>query len=334
MRLPFASQGGVARAKKLTAEERREIAREAAVARWDKASDKGPLARETHSGTLHIGDIDIPCSVLDTGERVFSVVALHRAMGSRQKAGARSAVDGTFKLPPFLSSAAIKPFLSNDLVVPLLSPIPFRPKQRGRAAFGYKAELLPQICEVILDADQAGAMRADSAVVQRAHILIRGFARVGIIALVDEATGYQEVRDRLALQAILDKFLAKELAAWAKRFPDEFYQQMFRLKGWQDLSGVQRPGIVGKYTNDLVYERLAPALLEKLQQLNPKDERGHRKARHHQWLTEDIGHPALAQHLHAVVGFMRAADSWEQFIRLMNRAYPKRNTTLLLPGME
>jgi P63C domain len=63
--------------------------------------------------------------------------------------------------------------------------------------------------------------------------LIRGLAHIGIIALVDEATGYQEVRDRLALQAILDAYLRKELAAWAKRFPDEFYKQMFRLKGWQ-----------------------------------------------------------------------------------------------------
>ena len=32
----------------------------------------------------------------------------------------------------------------------------------------------------------------------------------------------------MALQAILDAYLRKELA-WAKRFPDEFDRQIFRL---------------------------------------------------------------------------------------------------------
>jgi hypothetical protein len=184
-----------------------------------------------------------------------------------------------------------------------------------------------------LDAAESKAVRPNQFhIVERCKILIRGLARVGIIALVDEATGYQEVRDRLALQAILDRFLRKELAAWAKRFPDEFYEQMFRLKTWQWRGmSVNRPSVVGKYTNDLVYERLAPGILEELQSRNPKDDKGHRKARHHQWLTEDVGHPALAQHLYAVIGFMRASRDWEGFYRILNRAFPKRGTTLLLP---
>ena len=65
------------------------------------------------------------------------------------------------------------------------------------------------------------------------EILAPALARVGIIALIDEATGYQEIRDRQALQQILDKYLLKEYAAWAKRFPDEFYKQIFKLRGWE-----------------------------------------------------------------------------------------------------
>jgi len=161
---------------------------------------------------------------------------------------------------------------------------------------------------------------------------MRGLAHVGIIALIDDVTGYQEIRDRLALQAILDAYLRKELAAWAKRFPDEFYQQMFRLRGWQwQGMSINRPSIVGKYTNDLVYERLAPGILEELQNRNPKDEKGRRPARHHQWLTQDVGHPALAQHLHAVIGFMRASTKWDQFYRLLQRAFPKKGQTIELP---
>ena len=160
---------------------------------------------------------------------------------------------------------------------------------------------------------------------------MRGFARVGIIALVDEATGYQEVRDRQALAEILDKFLRKEFAAWAKRFPDEFYQEIFRLRHWEWRGmKVNRPQIVAHYTKDLVYARLTPGILKELEIRNPLDEHGHRKAKHHQWLTDDIGHPRLAQHLYGVVGLMRAAEQWDEFMSMVDKAYPRRGDTLQL----
>ena len=153
--------------------------------------------------------------------------------------------------------------------------------------------------------------------------------------LIDEATGYQEVRDKQALQAILDAYLRKELAAWARRFPDEFYREIFRLRGW-DWKGrkFNPPSVVGHYTNDLVYERLAPGILEELQRRNPKNDKGNRKAKHQQFLTDDIGHPALSQHIHALMAFMRVSANWEQFYDIASRAFPKKNTNLLLPLTE
>jgi hypothetical protein len=163
---------------------------------------------------------------------------------------------------------------------------------------------------------------------------MRGLAHVGIIALVDEATGYQEIRDRLALQAILDRFLRKELAAWAKRFPDEFYQEIFRLRGWQWRGmKVNRPQVVSHYTKDIVYARLAPGILRELETKNPVTEKGRREARHHQWLTEDVGHPALVQRLYSAIALMRASGSWSEFKRLLDRAYPRYNESLSLPFM-
>ena len=166
-------------------------------------------------------------------------------------------------------------------------------------------------------------------------MLVRGFARVGIVALVDEATGYQAVRDREALQAILDKFLRKEFAAWAKRFPDEFYQEMFRLKGWQ-WKGVKvnKPQVVGHYTKDLVYDRLAPNIIEELERRNPKTPRGHRKVKHHQWLTEDIGVAGLAQHLHALIVLMRSSDTWDQFYAMVERSLHSKKDDKLLSESE
>lgn len=330
------AKGGYARAESLSAAQRREIAKKAAVSRW---SAQQGMPRATHSGDLNIGDISIPCAVLEDGRRVLWQQGFLRALGrtgrARTSAVPSNPSNSSFELPLFLSADNLKPFLNNDLIE-AAKPVVFRPLVGGPMSVGYRAELLPQVCNVIMEAGDAKALRPNQLhIYERTKILVRGLAIVGITALVDEATGYQEIRDRRALEAILDSFLRAELAAWAKRFPDEFYQQIFRLKKWtwKGMS-VNRPGVVGKYTNDLVYQRLAPGILEELQKLNPKNERGRRKAAHHQWLTEDIGHPALAQHVYALIGFMRAADTWEMFYRMVQRAYPKKNTQMLLPGVD
>ena len=64
-----------------------------------------------------------------------------------------------------------------------------------------------------------------------ADMLMRSFAKVGIIALVDEATGYQDKREKDALQELLSIYLTEEKLKWAKTFPDEFYKHLFRLRG-------------------------------------------------------------------------------------------------------
>jgi hypothetical protein len=139
------------------------------------------------------------------------------------------------------------------------------------------------------------------------------------------------VSDRLALQATLDKSLRKEFAKWAKQFPAEFYQGIFRLRNWQWRGmKVNPPQIVAHYTKDLVYARLAPGIVKELELRNPMTERGYRKHKHYQYLTEDVGLPALAQHLHAVTGLMRIADTWDEFMRLINKGYPRRGDTLQL----
>lgn len=324
------AKGGQARAAALSPEERKTIAQSAALARWH--SD---VPRATHEGTLTIADFELQCAVLEDGRRVLSESGVLRALGtspsgSSYKKGMLNE-SNTVRLPMFVASGNLRPFIDNELLILLTQPIMYRPRLKGRLGRGLDATLIPKVCEVWLKARDAGVLRTSQLpIAGRADALVRGLARTGIIALVDEATGYQEVRDRLALQAILDAYLSRELAAWANRFPNEFYQQIFRLRGWtwdelkKKAGKGQGPRVVGKYTNDFVYARLAPGILEELQQRNPVDERGQRKAKHHQWLTNDVGHPALAQHLHAVIGLLRAAETWDQFTKMLNRAFPRR----------
>lgn len=281
------------------------------------------ISKATHEGNLEVGGVTIPCYVLKDGTRVLSWSGVNRAFGS-SVGGQKGAQSGVRNLPRILSSNSVKPFISKELTACAETPYEFYPPRGGRTAYGYEASLLPMMCEAILDAEKAGAFEKNPEPSRIANLLLRGFARVGIAALIDEATGYQEIRDKKALAAILDAYLNKELAAWAKRFPDEFYQEIFRLKGW-NWSFLKRPSYVGKLTTDLVYERITPGLLEELEKRNPKDEKGNRKGRHHQLMTDEVGHPALAQHLYAVIGLMRASTTWDGFYRLLQRSFGKKN---------
>lgn len=132
---------------------------------------------------------------------------------------------------------------------------------------------------------------------------------------------------RRALMMILDKYLEEELATWAKRFPDRFYDEMFRLRNWQwNPISLRRPSVIAKYINDLIYERLSPDVLYELKTGTPNISMG--KRQQHKQITEaDIGHPALAKHLHSVIGFMRTASTWKQFMSMMNRTFPKKGGT-------
>jgi len=323
---PQKAKGGFARADALSKSKRKEIAQKAAAARWENV----PVA--THGSAdnpLRIGDIEIPCYVLEDGRRVIVQAGMITALGMTK--GGSSHRGGT-RLAKFVGQDRLKSYCPEELITGTQSPVKFR-TTGGMIALGFDATILSDICFAVIEAAKADRLTdKQKHIADRCLILAKAFAKVGITALVDEATGYQDVRDRHALQEILDRYLQHEFAAWAKTFPDEFYKHIFRLRGWKWMGMAKnRPQCVANYTKDLIYARLAPGILEELEDRNPVQDNGRRKGKHFQLLTEDIGHPALAQHMHATIGLMRAADTWGDFMRMMDRSFPKRGDTLQLP---
>ncbi len=155
--------------------------------------------------------------------------------------------------------------------------------------------------------------------------IMSAFAKVGIVAIVDEITGFQEERAKDELHQILAKYISQEYLEWAKRFPDEFYIQMFRLRNWGEFkrAGQKMPGVVGKYTNQLVYDQLPDGVLEELKNRTPKTQGGHNSFKFHQSLSLDTGVKHLDKHLVAVITLMKVSDTWEDFIYLFNKSYSK-----------
>jgi hypothetical protein len=328
-----ASKGGEARAKSLSAEERSRIARTAVQTRWRNAGKARDIAQATHGSPdrpLRIGDVEIPCYVLSDGRRVLVQKNLVSALGMTPGGSSH----GGDRMAKFVGQDRLKPFISERLRPGTLSPIDFVAKD-GFRYIGYEATLLADICDAVLEARKHSALTGrQQHIAERCEILVRGFARVGIIALIDEATGYQADRARDALAKILEAFVTKELRRWVKTFPADFYKELFRLREIPYDGSPKKPQYIGHLTNDLIYARLAPGVLEELRRVTPKNEKGKRKAKLFQSLTESVGNPRLLEHLAAVTTLMKVSRTWDQFTELIERGLPRQVALPLFDKIE
>lgn len=323
------AKGGLVRAKRLSPEERSAIAKKAADARWSRSVSEAVCGSPEQP--LRIGEIEIECYVLDDGRRVLTQASFLQALGRHRKANVRREGGGEEQLPAILQGKAINPYISPE-VREKSRPITFKLPNGGRAS-GYDAELLPAVCEIYLQAnDDIALPKNQEHVARQAAILVRGLARVGIIALVDEATGYQELRTKDALARILEAYIDKELNAWVSTFPADFYRELFRLRGLDyDSGSVKRPQYFGRLTNNIVYERLAPGVLDELRVIVPKDEQGRRRHKFFQRLTSNVGYPKLREHLGSVVTLMKLSDDYDSFKQKLDQIHPRVGDTLQLP---
>lgn len=326
----FASLGGKARAAKLSAARRSEIGRLGALGRQAAQGRGLPFAKYgAPDRPLRIGDIEIPAYVLADSTRVLAQRGLQSGIGLSEGGGK----GGARKLVALMENLDKKGIDTRGLIARANSPIHFIPPHDGNPAHGYEATILPDICAVIIAAAMEGKLgeRLEH-LADRCASLQHGFATVGIIALVDEATGYQDARAVDALAKILEKFIAKELRPWIRTFPPDFYKEIYRLNGWtfnQDSSA--RPGVIGHWTNNIVYKRLAPGVLDDLQRLTPRLNSGRLKNKLFQRLSEDFGHPKLLAHLQGVMMLLKYAPNWRVFMDRIDREYPQYGSTLLLP---
>lgn len=328
------ANGGIARAEKLSPEDRKGIAQKAANARWNK-SDNLPLTdvKKALWGTpekmLKIGSALVECYVLDGGMRVLSGRGMQEAIGL----GGTPSSHGT-KLRAFLANDAIKPFVNNELAMAFETPMRFsRPGRGGVPAIAFEATLLIDLCEAIINAYTAGKLRKNYfSLVLQSQAITLSFAKAGIISAIDEVTGYQLVREHNEIQKIVDKYLTDYAQKWSRLFPDEFWDKLLKAKGYENYIGLPRRSFVGHWVNDVVYSRLAPGVLEKLKALNPSVPGKGRKYKHTQFLKSDHGVPELKDHLIKTMTLMDAATATGQsFDILLQAALPKYGATMSLP---
>lgn len=318
--------GGKARAAALSSSEKSAIARKGAAARW------APVPKAVCGSAdrpLRIGDVEIECYVLEDGTRLITQGSFLTALG-RARTVRRTSTDD---LPPIIQGQALKPFISDE-VRTKAKPIPF--SNGKNRALGYNAELLPEVCNIFLAARDAKALPKNQwPIADAAQLLVRGLAVVGITALVDEATGYQDVRTKDALNQILERYVDEQLQPYLTTFPIDFYREMFRLRGmpWTAESAQKKPQYVGMITNDIVYKRLAPGVLDELKRVQKKTPSGNPKGKLFQHLTQNVGYPKLREHLGSVVTLMRLSKDWDHFKTNLDMIHPRPDADQPLPGL-
>lgn len=288
------------------------------------------ILKADYRGELEIGDMTIPCAVLEDGTRVINENSIIKNLGSvggkNYKLRSQNIEENDVgPMPLFLSSKALEPFIYGIFEEKDLLPIDYTTDGKNKLQ-GYNATILPKVCEVWLKAREEGTLQSSQLPkAMKAEILMRSLAKIGITALVDEATGYQYDREKDELQKILKAYISEELLPWQKKFPDVFYKELFRLNGWEfSVNGIKnRPSVIGAWTNTLIYDELPYGVKDDLKKKTPTSEAGNKTARMHQFLTEDIGNNHLKSQIEQVITLFRLSDNmknmWYNFEKLKDR---------------
>ena len=295
---------------------------------------------------IELGDIVIPCYVLEGEIRVITETGLYSALGlSRAGRSSKEDQDEIWRaknqtpnqktpkktqnstviaaeLPRFAQAKWLASHISGELSGGLKTRYLFQ-MPSGGTAYGLKAQTLGQVCRAIRKAHQNGdTTERHKDLVRRIEILLDGFVDIGIIGLVDEATGFEKIKPALALAKILDEFIAKGMRPWSKEFPDAYYEGIYRL--WEyDRPDTQKnhPQFIAQLTNKLIYKPLAPGVLEELQRINPMLENGTRKDKLHQYLSKNTGVIKLREQIIRIVTLFEVATSKANFERMFEKRF-------------
>ena len=279
------------------------------IERTGKSSIGKKISRAQFSGNLIVGDAELPCYVLEDGRRLFSTTGMLTSLGYKSNANAGEIFNSRALLPHM--KAQNSPY-GRKQVVEFDTPL-------GIRARGYDVEKFMDICHALSEAYESGELSGrNEKAAKQANVIIRACSKIGIVALVDEATGYQYIRPEDALQFKLKLYLAEEMRAWEKTFPDALWEEFARLTNHPGEYKKNRPRFWGYLVMEYVYRHLDSDVAKYIKENKPKPRKGRN---YHQWFNEDYGVRKLTEHIHQVIGVAKACDNLEEFKKRMRHAY-------------
>jgi hypothetical protein len=314
------SKGGKSRAEKLSSEERSLIAQKAAQSRWNPDQvnvdfPESPFAK--YKGLLNLGGTEIECYVLDSGQRVLSLRGAVNLIANSEGGS----------LGNYIGIDGLKTLIDKDLI--LGETQEFNIPGTQFKAKSINAERFIDICRAYVEALEKGLLKTErqkeNAI--RCAMLLISCAKTGLIALIDEATGFQYERAHDALQVKLMAFISEELRAWEKTFPDQLWEEFGRLTNWQGALH-HRPKWWGKLIIELIYDTLDSDVSKYLKENKPTP-----GIRWHQQLTQNYGVRQLVSRCYEVIGVAKTCFTINELREKVGILYGKEpvQLTLYLP---
>ena len=287
-----------------------------------EVADSGNLVNEVqYAGILVVAGVELPVYVLSNGRRVISRTGATSVLIGPQGGG---------NLQSYLDVQAVRPYVPEDLMDRMVE---FRlPNVTNKTVLGMDAETFLDVCRAYVQARDDGALKTASQtkIAKRAGTFLAACAKVGLLALIDEATGYQFHRAEDELRFKLKIYLEDEMRKWESTFPPELWHEFGRLTGTQMLTS-QRPKYWGKLVMELVYDYLDPDVADWLRVHNPEPRHGRN---HHQWLTSQYGLRKLTEHLWMLIGLASACNTIGELRARMAERYGRvqvQQTLFVLP---
>lgn len=259
----------------------------------ESKENKLPVAMFFGDLTVTGDGAKVPCYVLDDGRRVISRTGATDMLTDGKGGG---------NLESYIGVKALENYIPTNFHGDMIE---FSIKEVvNKTVLGLEAESFLDICKAYAIARDKGDLKTDRqiAIAKKATMFLAACSKIGLIALIDEVTGYQYEREEDALQFKLKLFLEDEMRPWEKTFPDELWLEFGRLTNWNG-SIHQRPKYWGKLVMELIYGYLDKDVAEWLKTNAPKPRGGQN---YHRWLSSQYGLKKLIEHIWMVIGMAKA----------------------------
>lgn len=275
-------------------------------------------------GEISLVDTKLPCYVLEDKTRVLSQGGLVQSLGKSRATN----------LAKFLESQSAGFNIDKDLIALAKNPIVFIPPHGGNPAYGYNATILVDICDTVLEARKNQTLpqtQSYQKLVNQCEILIRSFAKTGIIALIDEATGYEKIRETGELIKFFKETMVREIASdkikeFEKRGIFDGLYKIYKLPRKKDKPW-QHPSFFGHFFIKYIYKPLDTIITDgqaktrgiMLKLLKEKKDLNSGTMLY-QFIAE-VGEAQFFEHLRTISNLMKIADNKKQFDILFDKVF-------------
>lgn len=288
----------------------------------DITSQGAQDVRVLNRGGLTLGVFsNIDCANVEVNRKVLRLVAIDSFFGIIGiSTRAKDSVDSFLKL---LTHPSIRTSKTERILEKVQNG--YSIGEGVAARLFIDCRVITDFCRVMLQLREIGKIKGQYLkYAQNCERFMVGLADTGLAALIDEATGYRK-RKKDEYRQLFLSFIREEHSDWVKEFPDTFFDGIYKVYH-VGRSGRNHPSFFGAFIAKYVYYPLANshgAILEKLREKDPVVSVHGRQYKLHQFLTREVGKPALKRHLDQVETILMLSPDKGAFKRNFKKVFPQ-----------